>query len=113
MKSQNVNGSQVGIHLYKAVRIEEALDSLTTRLRLMIVAPWTDTLILRQLGFGNYLSAPGAFLEKAARDFTFFAGLCFDCWFLENRHGIMHAPPLRRGLRLRQLLSGRGRIRSM
>ena len=87
LETQQVNGPQVGVHLYKAIRIEQTLDSFAGRLRLMIVAAGTDTLILRQLSFGHDLSAAGAFLKNAARHFTFFSGRRLDCWFLENCHG--------------------------
>jgi hypothetical protein len=53
----------------------------------MIVAAWTDTLILRQLSIGDDLSAAGAFLKNAARHFTLFAGLRLDYWFFKNCHG--------------------------
>src|SRR5262249_50205535 len=46
----------------------------------------TDALILRQLNVGHDLSAAGAFLKKAARNFTLFAGLRLDCWFLKDCH---------------------------
>jgi hypothetical protein len=53
----------------------------------MIVAAWTDALILRQLNVGNDLPAARAFLKEAARHLTFFARFGFDCWFLKNCHG--------------------------
>src|SRR4029079_439139 len=77
------------VHLYECIWIEQTLDSFAGRLRLMIVAARTDTLVLRQLSFGHDLSAPWAFLKNAARHFALFAGLGLDCWFLKNRHGIM------------------------
>src|SRR6266496_4686387 len=75
LKPQQVNGPEVGVHLYKCIRIEQTLDSLDGRLRLMMVAARTDTLILPQLHLGHDLSAAGAFLKNAARNFTLFAGL--------------------------------------
>jgi hypothetical protein len=89
LEPQEVDRPQVGIHLYKGIRIEQTLDSLTGRLRVMIIAARTDTLILPQLHFGDDLSATRAFLKNAARNLTLFAGLRLDCWFLKNRHGIM------------------------
>ena len=87
LEPQHVNGPKVGVHFYEGVRIEQTLDSFARRLRLMIIAARTDTLILRQLSIRHDLSAAGAFLENAARHFTLFAGLRFDCWFLKNCHG--------------------------
>ena len=86
LKPQHVNGPQVGVHLYEGIWIEQALDSFVGRLRLMIIAARTDTLILRQFGIGHDLCATGAFLKNAARHFTLFAGLRLDCWFLKNCH---------------------------
>jgi hypothetical protein len=87
LEPQHVNGLQVGVHFYKGIRIQQTLDSLAGRLRLMIVAPRTDTLILSQLNFGHDLSAAGAFLKNAARHFTLFTGLRLDCSFFKNCHG--------------------------
>ena len=87
LEPQHVNGPQVGVHLYEGIRIEQTLDSFAGRLRLMIVAARTDTLILRQLNIRHDLSAAGAFLKNAARHFTLFAGLRLDCWFLKDCHG--------------------------
>src|SRR6476659_4352747 len=87
LEPQDVDRLQIGIHLHKRFRIEQTLDSFAGRLRLMIVAARTNTLILRQLSIGHGLSAAGAFLKKAAWHFTLFAGLRLDCWFLENCHG--------------------------
>ena len=87
LEPQHVNRPQVGVHLYEGIRIEQTLDSFAGRLRLMIVAARTDTLILRQLSIGHDLSAAGAFLKNAARHFTLFAGLRLDYWFLKNCHG--------------------------
>lgn len=85
LKPQHVNGPQVRVHLYKRIRIEQTLDSLDARLRLMIVTARTDTLILRQLNFGHDLSAAGAFLKKAPWNFTLFA-FSLNRWFLKNCH---------------------------
>ena len=87
LKPQHVDGPQVGVHLYEGIWIEQTLDSFAGRLRLMIVATRTNTLILRQLSIGHDLVAAGAFLKNAARHLTLFAGLRLDCWFLENCHG--------------------------
>ena len=87
LEPQHVNGPQVGVHLYKGIRIEETLDSFAARLCLMIVATRTDTLILGQLNFGHDLSTAGAFLKNAARHFTLFTGLRLDCSFFKNCHG--------------------------
>ena len=86
LKPQHVDGPEVGIHLYEGIRIEQALDSFAGRLRLMIVAARTNTLILRQLSIGHDLSAAGAFLKNAARHFALLAGLRLDYWFLKNCH---------------------------
>src|SRR5262249_28922353 len=87
LKAQHVNGFQVGVHFYKTIRIEQTLDSLPGRLRMMIIAARTDTLILRELSFRNNLSAAGALLKQTARNFPLFAGLRLNRWFFKNRHG--------------------------
>ena len=87
LEPQDVNGPQLGVHLYKRLRIEQSVDSLHGRLRLMVIATRADALILRQLNIGHDLSAAGAFLKNAARHFTLSAGRCLDCRFLKNRHG--------------------------
>src|SRR5215510_7730795 len=93
LELQDVDGPQVGVHLYERVRIEQTLDSLAGGLPLMIVAARTDALILRELNLGHDLSAAGTLLKKTARNFLLFAGLRLDCWFFKNRHGIMRVLP--------------------
>src|SRR5207302_6906721 len=47
LKTQNVDGSQVGIHFYESVRIEQILDALLGRLCKVIIAARTNALVLR------------------------------------------------------------------
>src|SRR5207302_10257757 len=69
---------------------------LLSRLRKVIVAARTDTLILRQLDFRNSFATAGALLKKTPRNFPLFAALRLDCWFLENCHGFMRVLPWQR-----------------
>src|SRR5437899_5917268 len=53
----------------------------------MIIAAWTDSLVLRELDFRNDLRTAGAFLKKAARNFLLLLpAFCLDRRFFENRH---------------------------
>src|SRR5262249_43399912 len=62
------------------------LNSLLGWLRKMIIAAWTDSLVLRELDLRHHLRAAGTFLEKTARNLFLLSAFCLDYRFLENRH---------------------------
>jgi hypothetical protein len=87
LETQNINGPQIGIHLHKGLGIEQIFEPLLSRLRKMIIATWTNALVLRELDFRHNFRTPGTFLEKTMRNIPLFLSLRFDCWFFENGHG--------------------------
>src|SRR6266496_4201574 len=84
LETQDVHGFQVGIHFHKSFRVEQILNPLHSRLRKVIVAAGTNTLILRQLGLRHHFRTAGALLKKAPRNFSLLTGLRLDCWLPEN-----------------------------
>ena len=87
LKTQSVDGPQVGIHLHETVRIEQIVDPVLGGLREMIIAVRTDALVLGELDFVNDFAASCALLKEPMWNITLFRTLCFYCRFFENGHG--------------------------
>ena len=87
LKTQRVDGFQIGIHFDERLRIEQIVDSVLGRNGKVIIAPRTNAQILIQLDFMDHFIAAGAFLKQALRNVAFLARLGFERRFFENGHG--------------------------
>ena len=78
LKTQRVDGFQIGIHFDETLRIEQIVDSFLGREGEMIIAARTNPQIFDELDFVHDFAATRTFLEKPVRNVALLPTLCFE-----------------------------------